>query len=77
MLRHYAMLLTLPDRVPPGQKREFFGLAAHAYQRWLPSGWQPPRGTTGIKPRAFASGSYRAFRAAHAVSELPGRLRRN
>ena len=77
MLRHYAMLLTLPDRVPASQKREFFDRAAAAYRRWAPAGWHPPRGTTGIKPRAFAAGSYRAFRAAHAVSELPGRLRRS
>ena len=69
MLRHYAMLLTLPDRVPPSQKQEFFDLAAAAYRRHEPAGWQIPRGTTGIKPRAFAKGSYRRFRAAHAVSE--------
>jgi len=76
MLRHYAMLLTLPDRVPPSQKAEFFDRAASAYQRWRPPGWQPPRGTSGIKPRAFASGSYRRFRTAQLVSELQGRLRR-
>lgn len=69
MLRHLAMLLTLPDRVPPSQKQEFFDLAAAAYRRHEPPAWQLPKGTTGIKPRAFAKGSYLRFRAAHALSE--------
>jgi len=70
MLRHYAMLLTLPDRIPPTQHREFFLTAAESYRRHEPPAWRIPRGTTGIKPRAFAWGSYRAFRLAHAVSRI-------
>ena len=69
MLRHFAMLLTLPERVPPSQKPEFFDRAAAAYRQHEPAGWQIPKGTTGIKPRAFAKGSYLRFRAAHTVSE--------
>jgi len=73
MLRHFAMLLTLPQRVPPSQKREFFDLAVAAYRRLEPEAWQIPPGTTGIKPRAFARGSYSAFRLAHTVSRLASR----
>ncbi|WP_354640950.1 glycosyltransferase family 2 protein [Kitasatospora camelliae] len=67
MLHHLCTVVSRPDRVPAGARREFFQRAARHCPRLRPAGYRPPAGAEGVRTELLSQGRYLTFQGLRAV----------
>lgn len=77
MIRHYLFLLALADCVPTAERASFFQRASEHYQRFVPTGYERPKGREGVRFQLVANGVYSAFQGAKLPTLVRGVLTRS
>ncbi|WP_405012978.1 glycosyltransferase family 2 protein [Kitasatospora sp. NBC_01539] len=79
MVHHLNTVVSRPDRVPPGDRREFFRRAAEHCARLRPSGYRPAAGAEGVRTELLSHGRYLTYQSVRALArtrQLAGRAAR-
>ncbi|MFD9125336.1 glycosyltransferase family 2 protein [Kitasatospora sp. NPDC059571] len=72
MVHHLNTVVSRPDRVPPGDRREFFRRAAEHCARLRPAGYRPAPGAEGVRTELLSHGRYLTYQGVRALSRTRG-----
>lgn len=79
MVHHLNTVVSRPDRVPPGDRREFFRRAAEHCALLRPEGYRPAAGAEGVRTELLSHGHYLTYQSVRALArtrQLAGRAAR-
>ncbi|GAA5001026.1 glycosyltransferase family 2 protein [Kitasatospora paranensis] len=72
MVHHLNTVVSRPDRVPPGDRREFFRRAAEHCARLRPDSYRPAAGVEGVRTELLSHGHYLTYQGVRALARTRG-----